>query len=191
MATRRLLTKTTFTKDTLLRIAAIGILTIAAGTSPYFLHRIVKTYFKDKVRKMQRARAKKLRELERRKLVRIEELPDGKVRIELTHRGKQLVRTYDLEHMKLTAPKRWDGSWKVVIYDIPASQKKASNAFREKLKQLGLFPLQRSVWISPYDCLREIEFLATVFEIDMDKCICYFSTKDVPREKEMRKFFNL
>ncbi|MBI5220900.1 MAG: CRISPR-associated endonuclease Cas2 [Candidatus Liptonbacteria bacterium] len=179
------------TRDTLLRLAALGVLTIAAGTSPYFLSKLAQTYFQDKIRETIRARAKKLRELERRQLVNFQELADGKIRIELTHHGKKLIRLYNLDEMKLTRPKRWDGRWRIVVYDIPTGQKRASNAFREKLKQLGLYPLQRSVWISPFECLPELEFLATVFEIDIDSCLCYLMATQVPREKELRRFFGL
>ena len=59
--------KNNLTKDTLYMIAKIGVITIAA-TSPYFLHYAAKIYFKDKIEKMIRARARKLRELEKRKL---------------------------------------------------------------------------------------------------------------------------
>lgn len=179
------------TKDTLLALALMGVITIAGGASPYFLHQVVKMYFKDRSEKSKRARAKRLREMERRKLISFRELGRGKVRIELTFQGKQLVRQYELEHMKLKKPDRWDGVWHIVIYDIPTAQKKAGMAFHRKLKDLGLFPLQKSVWVSPYACVPEIEFLAVIFEIDFDRCICHFTTKTVPKEREVKKFFNL
>lgn len=124
-------------------------------------------------------------------MIGFKELGNGSVRIELTHQGKKLIRIYNLENIKIKTPKHWDGQWRILIYDIPARQKKASNAFREKVKQLGLYPIQKSVWGSPYECLPEIEFLATVFDIDIDRCICYFHAKNIPREKEITKFFGL
>jgi len=181
----------TLTKDTLLALALLGVVTIAGGASPYFLHQVVKKYFKDRDEKTKRARAKRLREMERRKLIRFTELGNGSVRIELAFQGKQLVRQYELEDMQLKKPAHWDGMWHVIIYDIPVAQKKASMAFNRKLKDLGMFPLQRSVWVSPYPCIPEIEFLAVIFEIDSDKCICHFTTRTIPREKEIRRFFNL
>ena len=175
----------------MLRLTAMGVLIITAGISPFLLNRLAKEYFKDKIRKTIQARARKLRELEKHKLISFKELDNGSVRIELTHRGKNLVRLYNLENMKLQKPKRWDGQWRIIIYDIPTHQRKASNAFREKLKQLGLFSLQKSVWVSPYECLSEIEFLATVFDIDINRHICYFFAKNIPHEKEIREFFFL
>lgn len=183
--------RTGLTRDTILKIAGLGIIIMAAATSPYFLHQVAKKYFGEKIQKAIRSRAKKLREMERRKLVAFKELGNGTVRIELTHKGKNLLRIYNLEDIAIKRPDRWDKQWRIIIYDIPTSQKQASNAFREKIKQLGLFPLQRSVWVYPYECLSEIEFLATIFDINIDDCICCLLVNKIPRENEIRKFFNL
>mgnify|MGYP001609444308 CR=1 FL=1 len=179
------------TRDTLAVIAALGILTIAVTVSPYFLNEVSKVFFKDKSLAKRRARAKKLRELEKRRLISFKELGGSKVKIELTKGGQKLVRTYDLDQMQLSKPKKWDGFWRIITYDIPNSKRRASDAFREKLRSLGLFQLQKSVWVSPFECLAEIEFLTTVFEIEVGRYIHYFKTKEVPLEGEIRDFFEL
>ena len=173
------------------QIAAVGVFTIAATTSPYFLYSVISSYFKDKTRKMALARARKLQELKRRKLISFRELGNGNIRIELSHLGKSLIRLYNLEDMKIEKSKRWDGWWRMIIYDIPTRQKRASNAFREKLKELGLYPLQRSAWVYPYEFFPEIGFLATVFEISIDDCICYLKIKEIPHEEKLIKFFGI
>ena len=179
------------TRDTLAVIAALGILAIAVATSPYFLNEISKVFFNDKSLAERRARARKLRELEKRKLISFKELGGGKVKIELTKGGQRLVRMYDLDKMRLSRPKKWDGFWRIITYDIPSSKRKASDAFREKLKDLGLFQLQKSVWVSPFECLAEIEFLGAVFEIEVGRHIHYFKTKEVPLKSEIKDFFEL
>jgi len=179
------------TKDTLLKIAEVGFFVLAATTSPYFLHNIAKKFFKDKLEKTIRARAKKLRELQKRKLISFRELDNGDVRVEISHQGKTLVRQYNLDNLKLVKPARWDRKWRIIIYDIPQYKRRASDAFREKLKDLGLFKLQKSVWISAYECLPELEFLCSVFDINMDECVYHFYADHIPREGEARKFFEL
>lgn len=178
------------TKETLLTIAKVGFVVIAAS-SPYFLHTVARQFFKDQTRKAIRARAKKLRELKRRKLVSYRQLSGGEIRIELSQNGKKLVRQYNLDTMQIKKPARWDGKWRIIIYDIPQYKRKASNAFREKLRDLDLLKLQKSVWISAYECLPELEFLCSVFEIDMDDCVHYFHSTEVPQEDEARKHFDL
>ncbi len=177
------------TKNTLIRLALGKIFMVAATTSPYFLHTLVKQYFNDKTLKASRARAKKLRELEKRNLIKFQQTDNGTIHLELTHQGRHIVRLYNLETMKLKKPKEWDGKWRILIYDIPKIQKGASNAFRTKIRQLGLFPLQKSVWVSPYECLPEIEFLAVVFNINFEKCISYFRTAEIPKTAQIKEFF--
>lgn len=178
-------------KETFLGIAATGGVLILAALSPHFLSFVAKTYYKETDPVKIRLRALRLKELERRKLIRFKELGGGKVRIELSRNGYRLKREYDLDSLKLKVPKKWDGLWRIVLYDIPLAQRKASNAFRSKIRQMGLFQLQRSVWVSPYECLAELEFISTIFEIDMDNCVSYFRTKEIPKEREIRSYFDL
>ena len=185
------LLKDNLTKDTLLKIAGMGLLTAVVITSPHFLHVVVKAYFKEKTREMIRKRARKLWELQKRKLIEFKEMADGSVKITLTHLGKNLIRQYKLDEMTLPKHKQWDKKWRWLIYDIPNYKRKASLALSKKLHTLGLYKLQKSIWIFPYEIMPEIEFLCAVFEIDMNNWIHYFKTMEVPKEKEVKEFFNL
>jgi len=183
--------KNNFTKDTLLKIAEIGIITIAAASSPYFLHRVVKDYFGDSNKQLVRQRAKKLSEFNRKKLVEFRELSDGSVKIVISQAGKELVQRYKIEDMKIAKPKSWDKEWRIVIYDIPQKFRKASDAFRRKIRELGMYQLQKSIWVYPYECSKELDFLCAVFGIPFNDCILYFKTKELPKEKEIKNFFAL
>lgn len=181
------------TKDTLLKLALTGVFITIAATSPYFLHQVARIYFRERIKKAIAARARKLRELEKRRIISFKELKDGSIRIELTHKGKLLIRQYQLDNLKLNKPKIWDKKWRVIIYDIPHRHKKARDAFRVKIKELGLYPLQKSVWVSPYDCWSEIEFLCAVFDIDIDNYVFCFTVSDreIPKRREIKRWFNL
>lgn len=182
---------TPFIKDTILKIAAGGAFILIAATSPYFLTQFAQSYFKEKSKKATYARARRLKEFEKKKIISFKELGNGKIRIELTHKGKLLAREYDLENMKINKPKTWDKKWRIIMYDIPNDNKKARDAFRFKIRQLGLYPLQKSVWISPYDFISEIEFLCAVFDIDMNSHVYQITTNKIPKEREAKKWFNL
>jgi len=132
-----------------------------------------------------------LRELEKKKYISFEEQADGTIKITLSHKGKIFIRQYNLENLRLQKPRKWDKYWRVLLYDIPVQYKRASDAFREKLKQLGLYQLQKSVWVSPYDFVGEIEFLCGVFDIDINRYILYFTTPNIPKESVLKKFFHL
>lgn len=177
------------TKELLLTLAKVGCFAIAA-TSPYFLHNFLKAYFKDKNRKVAYRRAERLHELRKKKIVSFKESPNGTVKIELTQDGRRWVRQYNINDLKIKKPLRWDKKWRLIFYDIPHYHKKARDAFREKLKQLGLYQLQKSVWLSAYDCYGEIEFLSMVFNINMEN-IFYLEVDKLPNDYKLKQWFGL
>ncbi len=48
--------------------------------------------------------------------------------------------------------RKWDGKWRMVIWDIPEKRRKARDLLRHQLKQLGFEKIQNSVWASKKDC---------------------------------------
>jgi len=71
----------------------------------------------------------------------------GNVYLELTSKGERVLRRRFPLFMR---DKKWDGSFMVVIFDIPEKDKRTRNKIRLKLTELGFGMLQKSVWISPY-----------------------------------------
>ncbi len=177
------------TKRVLLFIAAsLGALALASSIgSSRKSHILLKELLRTLDERAQRA----LRELRRRKLLALKEHSDGSTTVEITHFGRKIIHRYELEDMRLKKPKRWDGKWRIITYDIPVAKKKASQALARKLHQLGLYQFQRSFWISPYECLSELEFICAIFELEIDRHIFYFTTDAIPKKKEIMKFFEL
>ena len=176
------------TKDTLLKIISLGLITVAATSSPYFLHRLAKNYFKDKNLSDIRKRSRILSDLNKKKLLDFKELQDGSIKIVISQAGKNIVQQYKLDDMKIAKPNNWDRQWRIVIYDIPQKFRKASDVFRRKIRELGMYQLQKSIWVYPYDCFKELDFLCAVYGIPLEDCILYFKTKELPKEKEIIGF---
>ena len=63
-------------------------------------------------------------------------------------------------------PKRKDGKWQMVIFDIPEEIRERREYFRSGLKRLNYQKLQKSVWVSPYDVFRETEELIKDFKLE-------------------------
>ena len=110
--------------------------------------------------------------------------------IEITENGKKLIKNFDYDNLILLRPKKWDKKWRLVIFDIPEKKKKERRAFSVKLKDLGFYPLQESVFIYPYDCRDEIDFVCSFLSIDHYVNYCVVDILD-KKEGELRKFFNL
>jgi CRISPR-associated endonuclease Cas2 len=56
-----------------------------------------------------------------------------------------------LERAKISKHKKWDGKWRLILFDIPESFRIARNRFRKLLKQHGFTKLQASAFICPYE----------------------------------------
>lgn len=110
-----------------------------------------------------------------------------KVRIVLTEAGKKKTLFYQLEDMVIKKPKHWDGTWHIVVFDIPEKKKQARNALTEKIRELGLLMFQKSVWIYPYDCKDEIDFIAQFFEVG--RYVHYIVTKSITNDSLLRERF--
>lgn len=91
---------------------------------------------------------------------------DRKTIVKITKEGRRQILKYDLEKMKIKVPKRWDGKWRFVIFDIPNKKRIAGDLLRRKLKDLGFFHLQRSIFVHPFPCEREIKFLRVIWEVE-------------------------
>ena len=103
-------------------------------------------------------------ELYRSKLVNVKNNNDGTFSLILTKKGRQKVLRYNLEKIRIKSM-RWYGKWRMVLFDIPERQKPARDALRGKLKKLGFFEFQKSIFVHPFDCQNEIEFLIEFFQI--------------------------
>lgn len=58
---------------------------------------------------------------------------------------------------------KWDGNWRVIIYDIPEKQRLKRDKLRKWLKRFGFGRWQNSVWVTPHPIEDEAgRFLAEV-----------------------------
>lgn len=85
--------------------------------------------------------------------------------IKLTEQGRRRAVAYKFYNLSLKPRKKWDGKWRIVLFDIPEQKKKTRDALRRKLKRLGFLEFQKSVFIYPYPCEDEINFVINFFNI--------------------------
>jgi len=161
---------------------------LAPQSGARLVHALVKAY----IRKKQFERNIFLRDLKRlrvRTLIEYRELPDGEVKITLTKEGRREVLKYNLDTIKLDTARPWDGLWRLMMFDIPHSKKRARDALRKKLMNLRFYPVQKSVFITPYECEKEIDFLASIFDVRDHLLIFY--VKKFEGEEKLKRHFNL
>lgn len=93
---------------------------------------------------------------------------DGEPIVKITKEGKVRALRYKLTEMTIKKPKIWDKRWRLVIFDIPEKYKRVREIFRQHLKAMDFYPLQKSVWVHPYPCFDEIEFLRQIYGLGID-----------------------
>lgn len=179
--------KSEIAKDILSGLAITGAICLAA-TSPYFsvnLIRAVRNRGKYKNKRVYDAFYK----LRRNGCLNIAQR-NHQIYISLTERGKKLAGRFQIDDLKINKPKKWDGKWRLVIFDIAQLNLIKRNAFRGKLKELGFSPLQKSVWVCPYECVDEITLLRDFFGLTR-KDIRLITAEDIEEDGFLKRIFKL
>ena len=131
---------------------------------------------------------KSLKTIKRDRLIDFKE--EGKFsKIVITDRGKEKLLRYNLDDLEIEKPKKWDGVWRIVTFDIPERKKSERNALRSKLKELGFRPLHKSVFIYPYPCLSEVQFIEEIFMVG--SYINFIEAKKVEGDEWLKSEFSL
>lgn len=123
------------------------------------------------------------------KLIDYKENSDGTVSLWLTNNGKKKALQFNLDTMRLKRFSRWDRLWRVVIFDIPENLKNGRDSLARKIIELGFYPLQKSVFIYPYECRDEIDFIVEIF--NLKPYVRFLIVKKIDVELYLKKYFKL
>lgn len=126
--------------------------------------------------------------LKKQKLVEIDYEGDQTL-VKITSEGRLRALRYKLSEIQVKKPKVWDGKWRIVIFDIPEKHKNMREIFRDQLKMTGFYMLQKSVWVHPYPCEDEIEFLRQVYNVGIN--VTYILAQRIENGENLKKHFNL
>lgn len=148
----------------ILKLLGMGVLITAAVLfSPDFLYKAAKRYLKYGLKGTYDPEQikKSIRYLKRKKFVAFEKRTS---KLKLTLLGKRRLCKINFED--ITIPRvPWDGRWRLLMFDIPEEAIQARHVFRRRLKELGFFHFQRSVFICPYPCEEQIQAITDQLQI--------------------------
>jgi len=179
--------KSEIAKDIISWIALTGMVWFA-GSSPYFVWKLTNSI--QKFRKYKRRKIiDAFSRLKKQGCIKIEK-KNHQIYISLTEKGKRMANWMQIDSLKIKKPKKWDGKWRIVIFDISNLKKIYREAFRGKLKELGFVQLQKSVWIHPFDCFDEIELLRSFFGLNQ-KELRLIIAQYIGSDKWFKKIFNI
>ncbi len=114
---------------------------------------------------------------------------NGTPRVRLTKKGEAYFQKILFEDVRLPEPKKWGGKWIFVLFDIPIQFSKARDALRWRLKALGFYQYQKSVWVYPHPCEKEILYVADYFGVG--KFVEILSVDYLSKDKELKKHFGI
>jgi CRISPR/Cas system-associated endoribonuclease Cas2 len=111
---------------------------------------------------------------------------DSRGRFQLTESGQKHAERLRL--MSETHP-RWDGKWRVVIFDVWERRRRVRNRLRALLVEKGFLRLQDSVWVFPHPCEEFIVLLRA--ELRLGGALIYIIAESIDREASLKRLFGI
>ena len=174
-------------KKVLLLLEAGLVLSLTRRPDHYF--RVLKKASKEWKKINERYLRETIKRLYQSKLIDYKEDKDGTVMLTLSEKGKSRILKYDIDKIEIKKSARWDKLWRLVVFDIPEDKNLGRKALAAKLKELGFYPMQKSVFIYPYECKDEIDFITEIFELS--PYVRFLRVKDIDIELDLKERFYL
>ncbi len=131
-----------------------------------------------------------VKRLEQKGLVRFEKGPSGDWRICLSDKGRVQGDRFDaMERIRIKKPARWDGRWRIVIFDIWERRRSVRDKLRILLRKAGFYKVQDSVWVHPYDCAELVAFVRA--QMHLGQGILYIIADGIENDGKIKKHFDL
>jgi DNA-binding transcriptional regulator PaaX len=127
--------------------------------------------------------------LKRQKLIEYVADKNGKSIVKITQKGQARLRAFAIDLINIKKSKKWDGKWRLVMYDLPIRFKKARESLRWKLKDLGFFQFQKSAWVYPYPCEDEVIFIADFYGVG--KYVEVLTVENFLQDQKLKERFGL
>ncbi|OGE80828.1 MAG: hypothetical protein A3H72_01900 [Candidatus Doudnabacteria bacterium RIFCSPLOWO2_02_FULL_48_8] len=121
----------------------------------------------------------------------VELIPQGKnFLLKVTQKGRSKLRSINFQNLHINKPDNWDKTWWMVLADIPTkTHKSGADQLRRKLKEIGFYSLQRTVWAYPYDPRDEVDFITNYYDLSKFVTVIQVSLLDPSDEQTLRQYF--
>ena len=129
-----------------------------------------------------------LRQLRRKGWVRWQE-KNGVWTYHLTSLGKAMAEKIARGNISISIPRRWDGRWRIVMFDISEKRAPLRQKIRDIMKRLGFARLQNSVWVHPYDCKEIVALIKKDLHVGLE--VRYVIADALEYDKPLREHFEL
>src|SRR3989344_8664514 len=114
---------------------------------------------------------------------------DGTTTLILSENGKKRALRFNIDKLEIKKPPSWDKKWRIVMFDIPEKLRWLRDSLRFHFREIGLIELQKSVFVFPYPCNDEIEFIIESY--NARKHVRFILADKIDNELHLKKKFHL
>lgn len=111
---------------------------------------------------------------------------DGAMVIQPSVKGVHRLQRAQLGALFVQPQRQWDGTWRMVSYDIPARYTKQRRLFTAELHRLGFTLVKDSTWFHPYPCFDVISELVAYCSLTNYVMVAEIARLD---ENSLRRLF--
>jgi len=113
-----------------------------------------------------------------------------KILVYIREKNKAKILKYSLKEVfESLKAKKWVGKWYILFFDVPEIQRNKRDYLRSFLLRLGFYPYQKSVYIFPYECEKEINLIKKI--VEGAAYAKYVVAEKIENEAEVKKFYHL
>ncbi len=167
----------------------LGGISLGLTRSPKQYFRVVRELRKEWQKINRNALNQAIQNLYTSKLVTTKDNRDGTLTLVLEKEGRDVALTYDLDRIAIKEPGHWDGKWRIVMFDVPENLRKVRDSLRMHFKDMGFYEFQKSVFVHPYPCREEIEFIIEHYHAR--RFLRFIIATDIDNALELRRYFEL
>jgi CRISPR-associated endonuclease Cas2 len=175
-------------------LEVIGITLISGGNPlrpiiPMAIKEVVESIKKIKHLSIEENKIKKsLEKLEEKEIIDLEE-KDGKIFVRVKDKNNLTILKYSTKALLDLKKKniKWNGKWFLVFFDVPEIQKNKRDYLRRFLVYIGFQQYQKSIYIFPYECEKEITLIKKI--VEGAKYIKYIIAEKIEDEQKIKSFF--
>jgi DNA-binding transcriptional regulator PaaX len=110
--------------------------------------------------------------------------------IKLTDNGRESIERLLMQEYQIPERIRWDGKWRMLIFDIHEGRRRVRTQLRQLLQSAGFVRLQDSVWIHPYPCDEFVALVRAHLSSGVGE-LRHVVVEALESDKPLREHFNL
>lgn len=167
-------------------MVALGVLIIGIGAvpSPRAVSKLLAELTLGDTSENRKYANRKLKEMKRRGF-----LEKHGVRYTVSDKGQRILSRERIMNLEIPRPRKWDGRWHFIMFDIPLTQSYARQALNTILLNMGLVQYQQSVLVHPFPIKETVLHICRFYEVT--RYVSFITATDIDGADKLKSRFGL